>query len=146
MILLDTSALVAAYGLKPPRGHGPSAVAALRHMIKSGMSLGIPAIVLQEVLAGVRDKTQFHELQTHFSAFRIVPATVEDHIRAAQLAVECAANRVACSTSAALIVAQAARGGWHIFSVDPALAAVARAVNVGLAPTRETASERRRGD
>ena len=93
MILLDTSVLVAAYRRKPPHGKDSSAASRSAPHDRSGMALGIPAIVLQEVLAGVRNKTQFQELHTHLTAFRILPATIEDHVEAAQIAAVCSAKR-----------------------------------------------------
>ncbi len=145
MILLDTSVLVAAYRRKPPQGNESSAAIAMRRMIGAGMALGIPAIVLQEVLAGVQNKTQFQELQSHLTAFRILPATIEDHVQAAQLAPVCSAKRIAWTPLAALIVAQAKHGGWRLYTLDPDLAAVAKIGGVALAGPRETASETRRG-
>lgn len=144
MILLDASVLLAAYGRKSPRGNDSPAAATLRRMIESGMALGIPAIVLQEVLAGVRDKTQLHELHAHLSAFRILPATVADHVKAAQLAAACGEKRMPCSTAAALIVAQASHGGWQLYTLNSELTAVAKLGCVSLIETHKTASDGRR--
>lgn len=145
MILLDTSVLVAAYRRNSLRGSSSKAAAALRHMIESGISLGIPAIVLQEVLSGVREKSQFQELHAHLSAFQIQPATIEDHVAAAKLAAECSAQRIPCTAQTALVVAQAAHGGRQLWTLDRDLAAVARAAKVRLVHTRETASGARHG-
>jgi len=145
MILLDASVLVSAYRRKPPNGKDSAAAIALRRMIGAGMALGIPAIVLQEVLAGVQNKTQFQELQSHLTAFRILPATAEDHVQAAQLAATCSAKRIAYTSSAALIVAQAKHGGWRLCTLDGELMAVARLGGVVLVGKGETASETRRG-
>jgi predicted nucleic acid-binding protein len=132
MILLDASVLVAAYRRNPPDGGDSAEAAALRRMIGSGMALGIPGIVLQEVLSGVRNKTQFQELHAHLTAFRIRPATIEDHVKAAQLAAVCSAKRVPCTPSAALIVAQAGHCGWRLYTLDRRLAAVAKLGGVEL--------------
>jgi predicted nucleic acid-binding protein len=132
MILLDSSVLVAAYRRKPPDGQDSLAGKSLRRMIGSGMTLGIPAIVLQEVLASVRNKTQFQELHTHLMAFRILPATIEDHVEAAKLSVVCVAKRTPWTPSAALIVAQAKHGGWRLYTLDRELAAVAKLGGVEL--------------
>ncbi len=145
MILLDTSVLVAAYRRSSAAGRKSETAAALRQMIESGVSLGISATALQEVLAGVRDRAQFQELRTHLSAFRILAADVDDHVAAAQLAGKCAEKGIPCTSQAALVVTQAARGGWQLWTLDGEMAAVARAANVRLARTRETASESRRG-
>jgi predicted nucleic acid-binding protein len=141
MILLDASVLVAAYRRKPPDGKESAAAVALRRMIGTGTALGIPAIVLQEVLAGVQSKTQFKELHTNLTAFRILPATTEDHVKAAQLAAVCSAKRILCTPPAALIAAQAVHGGWRLYTLDRELAAIARLGGVQLVGTRETASE-----
>lgn len=132
MILLDTSVLVAAYRRKSPDDGDSAAAVSLRRMIGSGTTLGIPATVLQEVLAGVQDKMQFQELQSHLMAFRILPATVEDHVKAAQISAACSAKRIDCTASAALIVAQAKHGGWRLYTLDPELAIVAKTSGVEL--------------
>lgn len=126
MILLDASVLVAAYRRQPSDGKDSPAAKSLRRMIGSGIALGIPAIVLQEVLAGVRNKTQFQELHTHLTAFRILPATVEDHVEAAKILAACLAERVPCTPSAALVVAQAKHGSWRLCTLDRELAAIAK--------------------
>jgi predicted nucleic acid-binding protein len=144
MILLDASVLVAAYRRKPPRGGKSAAAAALRRMIEAGTVLGIPAIVLQEVLTGVRSATQFQELHAHLTAFRVLPATIADHVKAAQLAAACSEKRIHCAVSAALIVAQAVHGGWRLYTLDRDLAAVARVGGAEVITTRETASAGRR--
>jgi predicted nucleic acid-binding protein len=136
--------LVAAYRRKPPGGGDSAAAVSLRRMIESGIALGIPAIVLQEVLAGVRNKTQFQELHRHLTAFLILPATIENHVKAAQLAAVSSEKRVHCTPSAALVVAQAAAGGCRLYTLDREMAAVARIGDVELIGTRETASEGRR--
>ena len=146
MILLDTSVLVAAYRRNSPNGGNSKAAAALRHMIESGVSLGIPAIVLQEVLSGVREKMQFQELLTHLLAFRIQPATTDDHIAAAQLAAECIAKGIPCTAQAALIAAQAAHDGRQLWTLDRELAAVARAAKVHVVRTRQPQAAHRRRD
>lgn len=144
MILLDTSVLLAAYRRRTPRGAESEAAVALRRMIESGLSLGIPAGALQEVLGGVRDRAQFQELQAHLTAFSVAPPTIDDHIAAARLAVECRAQRMKCKSQTMLVVAHAARAGWRLFTLDRETAAVARVAGVEVVTTRETASDGRR--
>ena len=113
MILLDTSVLVAAYRRKPPQAAIRRPRSALRRMIGAGMALGIPAIVLQEVLAGVRDKAQFYEL--HSPSDRVSHCAGDDRGPCPSGATRgrvCSAKRIRCPTAMATIVAQAAQDQW----------------------------------
>jgi len=93
VILLDTSLLILAYGRRGRNEAEPPPVTMLRRLIVSGASLGIPAIVLQEVLAGVRSQTHFEQLRSHLAAFRIVTATPEHHVEAARITAACTAKK-----------------------------------------------------
>ena len=59
MIVLDTSVLSLVFRRKAKAAVDPPAALALRRMIADDWPLGIPGIVLQELLSGVRTPTQF---------------------------------------------------------------------------------------
>ena len=65
MILIETSLLALAYERRT--GPEPPAVVVLRQMIRENVTLGIPGIVWQELLAGVRSESQFRQLEAHLA-------------------------------------------------------------------------------
>jgi predicted nucleic acid-binding protein len=93
VILLDTSVLSRAFRRQRP---GP-AEAGLRTVVESMMAgeaeLGLPGIVLQEVLSGIRTEKQFSDLQHRLvAAFSIVHPSTADHVEAARLRNRCLAK------------------------------------------------------
>ena len=135
MILLDTSMLLAAYGRPTARGDRGAATI-LRHLIENGAPLAIPAIVVQEVLAAAHGSAQAEELRSHLVAYSLLPATLDQHLRAARIAGQCAVRGVPCSTVAALVAAQAVVHGAELLTLDLELVAVAQAVGVKLCRLR----------
>lgn len=135
MILLDTSMLLAAFGR--PAAHGDhGAATTLRRLIESGAPLAIPAMVVQEVLAAAQGAAQADELRSHLVAYSLLPATLDQHLRAARIAGQCAARGVFCSTVAALVAAQALAHGAELLTLDLELVAVAQVAGVKLCRLR----------
>src|SRR5882724_8494154 len=124
MILLETSILSLAYERRETAD--PPPVAALRRMISENVSLAIPGIVWQELLAGVRSEPQFERLQTHLAAFPILLAGEKDHAAAARITQICRAKRIPCSAVQALIAAHAAERHAELFTLDRAFSPIAR--------------------
>ncbi|HEV3416844.1 MAG TPA: PIN domain-containing protein [Pirellulales bacterium] len=124
MILLETSLLSLAYEKRS--GPEPRPVAALRQMVRWNLSLAVPGIVWQELLAGVRSEEQRELLKTHLAAFPILLASEGDHVAAARIAHDCRAKRIACSAVEALIAAHAVSGKASLFTLNPAFAPIAR--------------------
>ena len=90
-------------------------------------SLGLPGIVLQEVLSGLRSDTQFRELRAKLlAAFTIVPASVDDHVEAARLKNTCTSKGVNVSGIDCLIAASAIAGGHTLFAADADFEAIGR--------------------
>lgn len=119
MILLDTSVLSRVFRRTRP---GP-AEAGLRTAVGSLMAgdadLGLPGIVLQEVLSGIRSEKQFSDLQHRLvTAFAIVHSTTADHVEAARLWNRCLSRGVNVSGVDCLIAAVAIAGGHQVFAVD----------------------------
>lgn len=128
MILLETSLLELAYERRA--GADPSAVAVLRQMIRENVSLAIPGIVWQELLAGVRSESQFRQLEAHLAAFPLLLATQEHHAEAARTAAACAAKRIPCTAIEALIAAHAVQAKAPLFTLSRNYGAIARVSGV----------------
>jgi predicted nucleic acid-binding protein len=126
VILLDASILSAAYrrNKRPAAPRAP--VTVLGRMIRANFSLGVPGIVLQEVLAGVRSHSQFQQLKSHLAAFPLLLATEADHVEAARITQACLVHKVLCSAAEALIAAQAVAAEARLFTLDRAYSAIAQ--------------------
>ena len=81
--------------------------------------LGLPGIVLQEVLSGIRSEKQFADLQHRLvMAFTVVHSTTADHVEAARLWNRCLSRGVNVSGVDCLIAAVAIAGSHQLFAVD----------------------------
>ena len=95
--------------------------------MSSDTPLGLPGIVLQEVLSGLPSEKQFRELRAKLlGAFAIVPASVDDHLEAARLKNVCARQGANVSGIDCLIAASAIAGGHELFAVDADFEAICR--------------------
>ncbi len=124
MILLETSLLELAYERRTEAE--PPAVAVLRALIRENVSLGIPGIVWQELLAGVRSESQFRQLEAHLAAFPLLLASQQNHAEAARIAAACATRRIECSAVQALVAAHTMDAKAPLFTLDRDYAAIAR--------------------
>jgi predicted nucleic acid-binding protein len=127
VILLDTSVLSRVFRRRRtgPQEHRVRAV--FETLMSSGAAIGLPGIVLQEVLSGLPSEKQFRELRAKLlGAFTIVPASVDDHVEAARLRNACATKRANVSGRDCLIAASAIAGGHELYAVDADFEAIAR--------------------
>jgi predicted nucleic acid-binding protein len=93
----------------------------------SDAPLGLPGIVLQEILSGLPSEKQFRELRAKLlGAFTIVPAAADDHVEAARLRNACTSKGANVSGIDCLIAASAIAGGHELFAVDADFEAICR--------------------
>lgn len=119
MILLDTSVLSRVFRRKRPGAAERGLQAALEALMAGDAPLGLPGIVLQEVLSGIASQRQFSDLKGRLlSAFTIIAATIQDHVEAARLRNLCAGKGVNVSGIDCLIAVAAMAGGHELFAVD----------------------------
>jgi predicted nucleic acid-binding protein len=118
MIVLETSILVLAFGLKPYRRKLPPEVADLRQLIADDWPLAIPGVVLQELLAGVQDEGQFERLRRVLAAYPSLNATRESHVNAAKISLACRRVGARCSAVECLIAALATESESLLFTMD----------------------------
>ncbi|MGH9364222.1 MAG: type II toxin-antitoxin system VapC family toxin [Thermoanaerobaculia bacterium] len=105
MIVLDTSALSAAFRRGKAAGEIAGVAATIRRMVAEDAPLGIPGIVLQELLSGVRSAEQFARLERGLSGFPVLDAVREDHVAAARLSNRCRRAGISASAIDCLIAA-----------------------------------------
>lgn len=119
MILFDTSVLSRVFRRRRPGPHERQLQAIFETLMAGEMPLGLPAIVLQEVLSGLSSEKQFRDLRAKLlGAFTILPASVDDHIEAARLKNVCTGKGANVSGIDCLIAASAIAGGHELFAVD----------------------------
>ena len=95
-------------------------VVELQQAITEGR-VAIVGVIRQEVLSGIRERTQFHNTQHALEPFpdeEMVPA---DYIEAARLYNLCLDQGVQCGSIDILIAAVAARKNFTVFTYDRAL-------------------------
>lgn len=118
MILLDTSVLSLAFRRRAGGEQEAQVAATLRRLVARDAPMGIPGIVLQELLSGVRTAQEFDRLKGLMGGFPLVMARREDHVTAAQIANACARKGVPISTVDCLIAALATSRKAALFTLD----------------------------
>jgi predicted nucleic acid-binding protein len=127
VILVDTSVLSRAFRRRRPGAAELKFLQALERLMTGEQELGIPAIVLLEILSGVRGDKEFAALQRELvNGFAILHASTAEHVDAAKLRSTCAAQGVNVSALDCLIAVQTISGGHQLLAVDRDFALVAR--------------------
>jgi len=114
-VLVDTS--IWSLALRRGGQNEAGAVRELRNLIADNR-VQMMGPVRQEILSGVREESQFRELEGRLSAFPDLPLTAEDHVMAARFFNTCRAKGVQGSNTDFLICAVAARHRLAIFTTD----------------------------
>ncbi len=119
MILLDTSVLSRVFRRKRPGPAEKRFQETVEGLLLADIPLGLPSIVVQELLSGLRSARECDELFERLrSAFAIVNPTIGDHVEAARLRNVCLAKGVNLSGVDCLIAAQTIAGGHELFAAD----------------------------
>jgi predicted nucleic acid-binding protein len=127
VILLDTSVLSQVFRRRKPGPLEQQTRSVVEGLIAGEASLGLPGIVLMELLSGIRSARQFAELQQHLlSSFTIVLPTVADHVEAARLRNKCLTKGISASGPDCLIAALAIAGQHELFTLDNDFRALAK--------------------
>ncbi len=127
MILIDTSILSRVFRRAGPGAGEVRLQNAMANLMTGDAGVGLPGIVLQEVLSGVRRDKQFVELEDRLtSSFAIVLASTNDHVAAARLRNTCLAKGCNVSAIDCLIAAVAIGGDHELLTSDDDFAAIAR--------------------
>jgi predicted nucleic acid-binding protein len=132
VILLDTSVLSAALRRRA-KGSGELQVAErLLALLGSGQRVSVPGIVVQELLSGIRESSQFESVKhLLLRGYPILTAAVGDHVLAADIVNRCRRRGVAVSSIDALIAALAINSKARLFTTDADFERIA-----GLVPLR----------
>jgi hypothetical protein len=87
-------------------------------LIEADEEIALPGIVLQELLAGVREKSHFEKLQEILAGFPLILATQKTHIEAARIANACRNKGIATSAVDCLIAAMAVEHNAQLLTSD----------------------------
>lgn len=117
MIVLDTSVLSLAYRRRPGPDDHP-AVRAFTLLLDDDAPMGLPGVVLQELLSGVKGTTAFRKLDDIMSGFPLLLASRGTHVLAAELRSRCRAKGIAAGTVDCLIAAHAVESGARLLTTD----------------------------
>jgi len=111
---------------------------ALAELIREGRAQMIGP-VRQEVLSGIRSRSQYERLRQDLRAFEDPGLGVEDYEEAALASNHCRAAGVSGSAVDFLICAVALRRNWSVFTMDKDFARYARHLPLRLHPLRPNA-------
>jgi predicted nucleic acid-binding protein len=118
-VLVDTS--VWSLALRRPSAKlnfaDKSIVAELTELIHESRAK-IIGIVRQELLSGIKNQSQFAQLQQTLRSFPDEPLTIADHESAARASNLCRSGGVAVALTDVLICAVSELRGWPIFTSD----------------------------
>jgi len=114
-IIVDTS--IWSLALRRDKEDSPALVQELRQIILSHRVQMIGPI-RQEILSGIRSKSQFIKLRKHLESFPDLPILTEDYITAAQFFSHCRSKGIQGSNTDFLICAVAVRNKCSIYTTD----------------------------
>ncbi|MGR8935738.1 MAG: type II toxin-antitoxin system VapC family toxin [Gammaproteobacteria bacterium] len=117
MIFVDTSVWSLAFRRKQEQA-GVPVVNQLRALIEHDEPLAVPGIVLQELLTGLKEESQFNKMYKLITAFTIIMADESHHKLAAQTANTCRKNGVATTATDCLIAAMAIGYSAQLLTTD----------------------------
>ena len=115
MIVVDTSVL--SHAFRRARSLSPIAVH-LHQLIADDTPIALPGIVLQEILSGLREETQFNRMRKALAGFPLLLATRAEHLSAARIANTCRRHGVATTAPDCLIAAQAIHREARLWTTD----------------------------
>lgn len=119
MILFDTSVLSRVFRRRRMGPEEQHVQAVVEELMAGDVPLGLPGVVLQEVLSGVQSEKQFADLERRLLAsFSVLNPGTRDHVEAARLRNKCLAMGLAASGPDCLIASLAIAGNHELFAMD----------------------------
>lgn len=115
-VVVDTSVWSLALRRRKSEGHAEAAL--LRRLIEDGEDIYLLGIILQEILQGVREPSDFASLREHLEAFPTIEVAREDYVKAAALKNRLLRKGVQASTVDALIASVSISYECRLFTAD----------------------------
>jgi predicted nucleic acid-binding protein len=136
VILLDTS-VVSAILRRRKKGEGEQEQVLARkvdELLRSDEQVALPGIVLQELLSGIAERSQYAKVLAGVrESFSVVLATEGDHLKAADIINIASIKGVAFSSPDALIAAQALNRRATLLTTDANFSKLAKLAGLRLA-------------
>lgn len=127
MILFDTSILSRVFRRRRLGPLEQRLREKVEHLLNGELPLGLPSLVLQEVLSGLRSPRQFADLERKLLAsFVVLLPSAADHVTAARLHNKCLSTGLSVSGPDCLIAVTAIAGDHELFTADSDFEAIAR--------------------
>jgi predicted nucleic acid-binding protein len=123
-IIVDTSVWSLALRRGNPSSNGQ--VQKLAAAIKQGQCIELPGVILQEVLQGIKNASDFEKVKAHLEAFSLLELNREDYVAAAQLMNHCRSNGIQASTIDFQIAASCIRHDCQLLTSDNDFQHIAR--------------------
>jgi len=131
--LFDTSVLSRVFRRKGAGTEERRLQAVFQDLMASEDPLGMPGIVLQETLSGIRSQRQFSDLSAKLlAAFTVLPEGLPEHLEGARVKNACLSKGLNVSGVDCLIAACAIVGNHQLFAVDDDFEAMAKHVPLRL--------------
>lgn len=124
-VVVDTSVWSLALRRQQVRADAP-AVRKLVGFLQNGPPLVLVGVILQELLQGLRSRTQFDRIQQTLSSFPLVDPTRNDYVAAARLRNHCSSKGVQTGTIDCLIAAVCLANNCLLLTTDADFEAIAR--------------------
>lgn len=118
MFVIDTSVWSRALRRRRSSDSESAEAALIRRLVLEDEPIGLPGIVLQELLSGVRTKKEFERLRKVLDPFSVLLATEDSHLLAASLFNTCKSNGLNVSPTDVLIAATAIQCGGTLITAD----------------------------
>ncbi len=107
MIVVDTSVWSLAFRRRSwPKDQMPVVVKLLQKMTREKEHLGVPGVVLQELLSGVKDPAQGERIKVLMEGYPLLLSTREHHNEGANISNVCRKAGISAATIDCLIAAQ----------------------------------------
>jgi len=135
-ILVDTS--IWSLALRRPSGVVNQEATLLKTIIEEGEDVYLLGIILQEVLQGIRNSSDFLALKEYFKAFPLIDLMREDYTGAAELKNHLIRKGKQGGTIDVLIASAAISHHCHLFTTDKHFAHIAEHSELKLFPLRKT--------
>lgn len=127
MILLDTSVISRVFRRRNPGKEEQRLRVVVQDLMAGDTPVGLPGVVLQEVLSGIRVEKQFATLRRLLlTAFTIVLPNAADHVEAARLRNMCLGKGLSVSGPDCLIAVTSIAGDHELFTADSDFEAIAK--------------------
>lgn len=130
--IVDTSVWSIALRRVQKQIDAPPAMLALRKLVTEGQPIGLPGIVLQELLSGVRTDAEFERLREVLNPFGVIYAQEEHHLEAARIFNRCRSKGVATTAPDALIAATVVVERGRLLTCDWDYSHMARAIGLNV--------------